>query len=302
MNDCRTALLVMAAGLGSRFGTGIKQLTKVGPTNELIMDYSIHDAVKAGFNKIIFVIRKDIEQDFRQLIGNRIEEICAKHKVDVAYAFQDINDILDKLPAGRTKPWGTGHAVLSAKHHLNMPFAVINADDYYGKESFRIAHDELVNNDENCMVAYSLKNTLSDFGKVTRGICCVEDGYLQDITETRGIEKSENGARANGVSLDMNSMVSMNLWGFRQSIVDTLEEAFRDFFKNDVVSNPLTSEFLIPEFIQKQLHKSSVCVKVISTNDEWHGLTYKEDVPLVREAFMRYVELGMYRKNLFSDL
>lgn len=183
-----------------------------------------------------------------------------------------------------------------------MPFTVINADDYYGKESFTIAHDELVNNNENCMVAYSLKNTLSDFGKVTRGICRVENEYLQNITETRGIEKSENGARMNGVSLGMDLLVSMNLWGFRPSIVDTLEEAFRDFFKNDVVSNPLTSELLIPEFIQKQLYKSSVCVKVIRTNDEWHGLTYKEDVPLVREAFLQYVESGMYRKNLFSDL
>ena len=192
----KATLVVMAAGIGSRFGGGIKQLEPVGPSGEIIMDYSIHDAIKAGFNKIVFVIRKDIEDDFRQIIGNRIEKICEAAGVEVAYAFQS----LDKLPAGydvpqgRTKPWGTGQAVLVAKDVVNEPFAVINADDYYGKEAFVSIHNFLVNEVENnkfCMAGFVLKNTLSDNGAVTRGICqSDEDGYLTKIVETSGIEKN----------------------------------------------------------------------------------------------------------------
>lgn len=200
----QTTLLIMAAGIGSRFGGGIKQLEPVGLHDEIIIDYSIHDAIEAGFNKIIFVIRKDIEADFRERIGNRIEELCKKLGVEIAYAFQDLNNVPGEVPAERSKPWGTGQAVFAAKELIHEPFAVINADDYYGKEAFRQLHDWLVLEHEDTAIAmagFILKNTLSENGGVTRGVCRIEENHshLIDVVETSNIVKTETGAQADGV-------------------------------------------------------------------------------------------------------
>ena len=192
--------MIMAAGIGSRFGGGIKQLEPVDNNNHIIMDYSIHDAIEAGFNHVVFIIRRDIEEEFKEVIGERIAEICEKHGVTVDYAFQDINDIPGSLPEGRTKPWGTGQAVLVAKNVLHTPFIVINADDYYGKEGFKAVHEYLVNGGKSCMAGFVLKNTLSDNGGVTRGICKMDDSNnLTKVDETKNIIKTENGAEADGV-------------------------------------------------------------------------------------------------------
>lgn len=212
-----TTLLIMAAGIGSRFGGGIKQLEPVDNNNHIIMDYSIHDAIEAGFNHVVFIIRRDIEEEFKEVIGERIAEICEKHGVTVDYAFQDINDIPGSLPEGRTKPWGTGQAVLVAKNVLHTPFIVINADDYYGKEGFKAVHEYLVNGGKSCMAGFVLKNTLSDNGGVTRGICKMDDSNnLTKVDETKNIIKTENGAEADGVIIDIDSLVSMNMWGLEE--------------------------------------------------------------------------------------
>lgn len=301
-----TALLIMAAGIGSRFGGGVKQLAPVGPCGEIIMDYSIHDAIKAGFNKIIFVIRKDIEKDFREVIGDRIEKICHENNVAVEYAFQSLDDVPGDLPAQRTKPWGTGQAVLSAKKFIDMPFAVINADDYYGKEAFVKLHDFLSeDNGENefCMAGFILKNTLSENGGVTRGVCKVNgENYLTDVVETSDIVKTEKGASANGVEIDPNSYVSMNMWGLSPQFVKTLEEGFVEFFQKTVPENPLKAEYLLPIYIGELLRDKKVSVKVLETADKWFGVTYQEDKPFVVESFKKLIENGEYSENLFSDL
>ena len=303
----KTTLLIMAAGIGSRFGGGIKQLAPVGPNGEIIMDYSIHDAIKAGFNKIVFVIRKDIEDDFREVIGNRIEKVCADANVEVAYAFQ----ALDKLPAGyavpegRTKPWGTGQAVLVAKDVVNEPFAVINADDYYGKEAFVNIHSFLVDgvaDNEYCMAGFVLKNTLSDNGAVTRGICRKDEkSYLTKIVETKGIEKTATGAQAGGVEIDMESLVSMNMWGLPVSYMDVLERDF-SVFLDSIANDELKSEYLLPIHIGQLLENGDLAVKVLPTNDKWFGVTYREDKEYVIESFAKLIADGVYSEDLFADL
>ena len=216
-----TTLLIMAAGIGSRFGTGIKQLELVDASNHIIMDYSIHDAIEAGFNHVVFIIRKDIEKEFKEVIGDRIAAICSARNVTVDYAFQDIKDIPGTLPEGRTKPWGTGQAVLAAKKVIKTPFIVINADDYYGKEGFKTVHEYLMNGGKSCMAGFVLKNTLSDNGGVTRGICKMdENGNLSEVVETKNIAKTATGAEADGVAVDVNSLVSMNMWGLTPEFLD----------------------------------------------------------------------------------
>ena len=317
----KTALLIMAAGIGSRFGTGIKQLEPVGLRDEIIMDYSVHDAIQAGFNKIVFVIRRDIEKDFRERIGERVEKVCRKLQVEMAYAFQDLADVPDgcQVPAGRTKPWGTGQAVLAAKNLIHEPFAVINADDYYGKEAFVQLHDWLAAEHEDSAIAmagFILKNTLSDNGGVTRGVCRVaEDGRsVLDVTETGNIVKTVDpgtgavGAEADGVKLDPESYVSMNFWGFPAregcdpAFLEVLEKGFGDFFAEAVLDNPMKAEYLLPVLIGGMLREGSCTVEALETRDRWFGVTYKEDKEMVVESFRRLIADGVYREELYSDL
>ena len=299
----QTTLLIMAAGIGSRFGGGIKQLEPVDEQGHIIMDYSIHDAIEAGFNKVVFIIRKDIENEFKDVIGNRIEAVCKAHSVTVEYVFQDINDIPGELPEGRTKPWGTGQAVLAAKDVIKTPFIVINADDYYGKEGFKAVHEYLVNGGKSCMAGFVLKNTLSDNGGVTRGICKMdENGNLTEVVETKNIVKTADGAEADGVAVDVNSLVSMNMWGLTPDFLDVLEEGFKEFFEKEVPGNPQKAEYLIPIFIGELLEQGKMSVKVLKTDDTWYGITYHEDVVAVKDSFKKMLEKGVYKADLFSDL
>lgn len=314
----KTTLLIMAAGIGSRFGGGIKQLEPIGLHDEIIMDYSIHDAIKAGFNKIIFVIRKDIESDFRERIGSRIESVCRKTGVEIDYAFQDLNNVPGEVPTGRTKPWGTGQAVLAAKDLIHGPFAVINADDYYGKEAFCQLHDWLVlEHADNAiaMAGFILKNTLSDNGGVTRGVCKVTEGHTHiiDVVETNNIVKTIDavgavGAEADGERLNPESYVSMNFWGFpakdghSPAYLDVLEQGFKVFFENEVKMNPLKAEYLLPTHIGGLLRGGKCSVKVLETKDKWFGVTYKEDKEAVVQSFKNLIEDGVYQEELYSDL
>lgn len=302
----KTALVIMAAGLGTRFGGGIKQLEPVGPCGEIIMDYSIHDAVEAGFDKIVFIIRKDIEADFMEVIGDRIGKICAGRGVEVAYAFQSMTEIPagNAVPEGRTKPWGTGQAVLAAKALVDTPFAVINADDYYGKEAFVKLHEFLCREGESnafCMAGFILKNTLSDNGGVTRGICQVdEDGFLTDVVETRHIIKTPTGAEADGVTVDPEGFVSMNMWGLRPEFMETLEAGFEAFFRDAVPQDPMKAEYLLPIYIGQLLREGRVSVQVLQTQDKWFGVTYREDKPVVVDSFRKLIADGVYDAPLFG--
>lgn len=299
----KTTLLIMAAGIGSRFGSGIKQLESVDNKGHIIMDYSVHDAIEAGFNHVVFIIRKDIEKEFKEVIGDRIEKVCQKNHVNVEYVFQDINDIPGELPEGRTKPWGTGQAVLAAKKVIDSPFIVINADDYYGKEGFKAVHEYLVNGGKSCMAGFVLKNTLSDNGGVTRGICKMdEQNNLTEVVETKNIIKTSDGAEADGIKIDTESLVSMNMWGLTPAFLETLEEGFKVFFKEEVPENPMKAEYLIPIFIGQLLDQDKMSVKVLKSNDTWYGMTYKEDVAAVKESFSEMLKDGLYREDLYSDL
>lgn len=297
----KTALVIMAAGIGSRFGKGIKQLAAVGPSGQIIMDYSIHDAIEAGFDKVVFIIRKDLEEEFRRIIGDRIER-----KLEVAYAFQELTDLPEgfTLPEGRTKPWGTGQAVLAAANVLTEPFMVINADDYYGKEAYRLVHDYLV--DETgadtearhiCMAGFRLGNTLSDHGGVTRGICHITDGCLTGVTETRNIYKTAEGAEIrseNGaVAVGTDNLVSMNMWGLTPDFVETLRKGFVEFLQNEE-GDPLTKEYLLPTFIDGLIRADKIKVDVLETGDEWFGVTYQEDKAAVTEAILALTKAGLY--------
>ena len=303
-----TALLIMAAGIGSRYGGGIKQLESVDSAGHIIIDYSIHDAIEAGFNKIIFIIRRDIEADFREVIGSRVEPVCAAHGVEVAYAFQALEAIPAgfAVPEGRTKPWGTGQAVLAARELISCPFAVINADDYYGKTAFHILHDWL--NQPHAPTEYSLagfilKNTLSENGGVTRGICTVNaDGYLTDVRETKNIMKTPEGASVEGTPIDAESHVSMNMWGLMPEFISLLEEGFEAFFTEAVPANPLKAEYLLPIYIGQLLREDRITVKVLETRDAWFGVTFKEDKPAVVASFKALLSSGVYTEDLYSDL
>lgn len=303
----KTALVIMAAGIGSRFGKGIKQLAPVGPNGEIIMDYSIHDALKAGFNKVVFIIRKDIEEEFRTVIGNRIEKIT-----EVEYAFQALEDLPEgfEKPEDRTKPWGTGQAVLAARKVLSEPFMVINADDYYGKEAYVKVHDYLVQEQEAdgvmhiCMAGFRLGNTLSDNGSVTRGICHIEDGALTGVTETHDIYKTESGAETRSEEgqaeeLDVNSLVSMNMWGLTPEFMDVLENGFVEFL-NEIKPGDIKKEYLLPEMIDRLIKAGKAKVDVLETKDTWFGVTYQEDKASVIAAFEKLVKDGVYPENLYK--
>lgn len=300
-------LVVMAAGIGSRFGGGIKQLAPVGPNGEIIMDYSIYDAIEAGFDKVVFVIRKDLEKDFKEVIGNRMEKI-----VKVEYAFQEIDDIPSPFQtkyAGRTKPWGTGQAILCCKALVNEPFLVINADDYYGKEAYVNAYNHLINAKEDehkasiSMVGFVLGNTLSDNGGVTRGICKVDDNQmLTDIVETKNIIKTEFGAvirtEEGDKSVDVNSHVSMNMWGLMPGFFDILQCGFQEFLNNHA-EDWEKAEYLLPTIIGNLLSKGKAEVKVLQSKDKWFGVTYKEDKDAVIASIKALIEAGVYPPRLF---
>ncbi len=298
-----TTLVIMAAGIGSRFGGGIKQLEPVGPNGEIIMDYSIHDALEAGFNKVVFIIRHDLEKDFKEIIGNRIEKICK-----VEYAFQEIDNLPEgfSVPEGRAKPWGTGQAILSCKDVVNEPFVIINADDYYGKEAFVKVHDYLVSNPKTddvfkfCMAGFILKNTLSENGGVSRGVCVAdENGNLAEIKETHNIVKTESGAETEGVAIDPNSHVSMNMWGVTPEIFPILEKGFTEFL-SALTEADIKKEYLLPDIFDSLINNGSASIKILGTNDKWFGVTYKEDKPFVVESFKKLIADGIYNEKLFS--
>ena len=310
----KTSLVIMAAGIGSRFGGGIKQLAPVGRNGEIIMDYSIHDAIEAGFNKIIFIIRKDIEDAFKEAIGDRIEKICDSLGVEIAYAYQELGNLPEgvELPADRTKPWGTGQAVLACKDVLHEPFAVINADDYYGKEAFVKLHDFLEGYtpekaDEYCMAGFILKNTLSENGAVTRGVCETNaEEYLTAVHETSNIVKTADGAAVDNdgekTSIDPESYVSMNMWGLTPEFVQILDDGFKEFFETMGDKDVLKAEYLLPIYIDELLQAGKVSVKVLDSHDKWFGVTYKEDKDYVVESFGKLIDAGVYAEDLFSDL
>lgn len=311
----KTALVVMAAGIGSRFGGGIKQLEPVGLNGELIMDFSIHDAVKAGFNKVVFIIRHDLEESFREVIGDRIEAVLKQAGVEVAYAFQEKDEVPEgvSVPADRKKPWGTGQAVLACKDIVDCPFVVINADDYYGREGFKKVHEYLVNStdpSEYCMAGFVIRNTLSDNGAVTRGVCRMDsDSMLTDVDETTGIVKipdvdAKYGFRveADGVNIDADSLVSMNMWGLKPELFAKLEKGFVEFFDKTKGEALLKAEYLLPMYIDELIKAGEATVKVLGTDDKWFGVTYKEDKPLVVESIRKLIADGVYAKELYSDL
>lgn len=293
-------LVVMAAGIGSRFGGGIKQLEPVGPNGEIIMDYSIYDALAAGFNKVVFVIRKDLEKDFDEIIGQRM-----KKKIQVEYAFQEVGNIPEQYKEkfeGRTKPWGTGQAILSCKGLVNEPFLVINADDYYGREAYEEAYRYLTQEHPKtpmpvCMVGFILKNTLSDNGGVTRGVCQIQDNQLIDIVETHNIEKIDGKAVVDGKEIDLDSAVSMNMWGLYPEFIDVLEQGFQTFLE-ETPSDNLKAEYLLPTIIGDLLHSQQAVVTALKSNDEWFGVTYKEDKDFVKENIQALVKKGMYPEVL----
>ena len=303
-----TTLIIMAAGIGSRFGEGIKQLAQMGPNGEIIMDYSIHDAKEAGFNKVVFIIRKDIFKEFEEIIGNRIKE-----QIDVEYVFQEVDDLPEgfEVPKGRTKPWGTGQAVLCCKDVVKEPFVIINADDYYGKEAFVKLHDFLVSGEDlgreftMGMGGFILKNTLSDNGTVTRGVSVVdEDDLLSQVHETTGIEMGEDGQ----IKCDSEEVqewispedkVSMNMWAGYPEFLDFLADDFKDFLVN-VEEGDLKSEYLLPNIVDKLLKEERANVKVLETQDRWFGVTYKEDKETVQDAFRELISDGVYAEKLWE--
>ena len=303
-----TTLVIMAAGMGSRFGGGIKQLEPMGPNNEIIMDYSIYDAKEAGFNKVVFVTRKDLLAPLKEAIGEKIEKI-----MDVEYVFQEINDLPDGFvaPADRVKPWGTGQAILACKGTVKEPFLVINADDYYGKKAFKLIHDYLVSGKKPekkydfCMAGFILGNTLSDNGAVTRGVCVVDDKErLVGVDETGGITKTADGAvcddkNGNQVPCDVNAHVSMNMWGFSADFLDVLEDKFKEFLSG-LKEGDIKSEFLLPMIVDDLIKAGEADVSVLETDDKWFGVTYKEDKPVVVESIKRLIAEGKYANDLWS--
>lgn len=303
----KTTLIIMAAGIGSRFGTGIKQLAKMSPNGEIIMDYSIYDAKEAGFDKVVFIIRKDIEEEFRSVIGNRIGD-----QIEVEYVYQDLADIPAgfEVPEGRTKPWGTGQAVLCCKDVVKEPFVIINADDYYGKEAYVKVHDYLVQEQPAddvlhiCMAGFRLGNTLSDNGSVTRGLCHITDGKLTGVTETHNIFKTADGAESRedgqpAEKLDLNELVSMNMWGLTPAFMDTLYDGFVEFLQN-VKAGDIKAEYLLPVMIDALIQKGTAQVDVLETKDTWFGVTYQEDKEVVIKAFKELTEAGVYPNGLYK--
>ncbi len=305
----KPVLVVMAAGMGSRYG-GLKQIDPVDKEGHIIMDFSIYDAVRAGFKKVVFIIKKENEADFKAAIGDRISKI-----IEVAYVFQDLNNLPEgySVPEGRVKPWGTGHAILSCLDEVDGPFAVINADDYYGSHAFQMAYDFLSQNEDGdtysyMMVGYKLENTLTDNGHVARGVCVTdEEGHLVKINERTHIEKREGGAAyteddgKTWVEIPEGSTVSMNMWGFSASILKELKDRFAKFLDENLEGNPLKCEYFLPFVVDELLTEKKATVKVLKSMDKWYGVTYKEDKPVVVAAIQKLKDEGLYPQKLWEE-
>ena len=299
-------LVIMAAGMGSRYG-GLKQIDPVDEYGNKIIDFSIYDCIKAGFKKVIFVIKKENLEDFKTCVGDIVKDY-----IEVEYVFQELNNIPDgySVPEGRVKPWGTAHAVLSATDSIDGPFAVINADDFYGREAFVKIHDYLVSTKDDdkyryAMVGYKLINTLTENGSVSRGVCSIDDcGYLSDIEEKTKIIKTENGAAFTDNDIDYtdissDTIVSMNMWGFSKGFMAELKAAFNDFMENDVKNNPLKSECYLPFVVDDLIKSGKATVKVLTSSDKWFGVTYKEDKPFVVKSIQELKDNGEYPSKLW---
>ncbi|NMB18753.1 MAG: nucleotidyltransferase [Erysipelothrix sp.] len=292
-------LVILAAGMGSRYG-GLKQIDKFGINGEAIIDFSIYDAIEAGFNKLVLIIRKEHEEIFEEVLVAPIR----KH-IEVEYAFQDVNDVPDwfEIPEGREKPWGTTHALLSAKENVTTPFMICNADDYYGKKAFKVMADFLneVADNEASMMGYVLDNTLTDHGTVTRGVCESVDGFLNKIVETEGIKRTDLGVvdGDNNIIPD-GTLVSMNFWGFTPDIFNLMEDKFVEFLKDDVNKDPLKAEALLPNDVGDLVEAGKLKVSVLETSDSWFGVTYQEDKPKVLETFKKFQTTGVYPEKLWK--
>ena len=285
----------MAAGMGSRYG-GLKQLDAIGPSGETIIDYSVYDAIKAGFTKVVFIIRKDFEQEFKSKITDKYEG-----QIQVEFAFQDLNDLPDEFtcPEGREKPWGTGHAIFSARDVINEPFVAINGDDFYGRESFKVVADYYRKGANSfSMVAFKLDKTLSSFGGVTRGLCTVNDEKLNTVIETADLQKTDYGVSSNrDIELDGSEPVSMNVWGFTPMLFKYLEEKFVEFLSEN--GTEMKSEYLIPSVVNELIQSGQETVHVLRSGATWFGVTYKEDKPYVEGEIEKLVNKGEYPGKLF---
>lgn len=305
----KPVLVIMAAGMGSRYG-GLKQIDPVDPYGNIIIDFSIFDAREAGFEKVIFIIKKAIENDFKIHIGNRVSKY-----MDVAYVYQELDKIPEgyQVPEGRVKPWGTGHAVLCCRDLIDGPFAVINADDYYGRHAFETIYRYLTTHEDDekfryTMVGYRLKNTVTDNGHVARGICDInEDRQLVGIHERTRIEKrdgqiaySEDDGQS-WVTVDGDTLVSMNMWGFTRSILDEIQAGFPAFLEQGLKENPLKCEYFLPSVVSELLKKDRASVTVLESEDKWYGVTYKEDKPIVVAAIQALKDAGVYPQKLWED-
>ena len=298
------ALIIMAAGMGSRFG-GLKQITPVGDNGEIIMDFSLYDAYQAGFRKVVFVIKKEREADFREIVGSHVE-----NRMDVRYVFQRMDDVPAPftVPEGREKPWGTAHAVRSCRDVIDGPFAVINADDFYGAGAYRALYDFLAEpmaESENAMVSYRLRNTVTENGYVARGVCEMENGFLTSITERTHIEKRGDHAAytTDGetyIDLPGDTPVSMNFWGFRRSMMRAFDERFEDFFHEILPKNPLKAEYFLPWVTDKEMHAGHARVRVLPCEETWYGVTYREDLPRVQQAVAAMKAKGIYPQKLWE--
>jgi dTDP-glucose pyrophosphorylase len=296
----------MAAGIGSRFG-GLKQLAPVGKNGEPIIKFSLYDAMEAGFKKVVFIIKKEIDADFRTLIGDPV----SRH-MEIEYVYQELDKLPPgfAIPEGRVKPWGTGHAVLCAKDVLDGPFAVINADDYYGKDAFRVIYNRLLTQRDDelyrfSMVGYLIENTLTEHGSVTRGVCQTDGGFLTAIDERLRIEKHGNLIEyteddgKTWTKIEPGTIVSMNLWGFTQGILSELETGFPAFLRQALKENPLKGEYLLPRIVNDLVRDNKATVEVLHSKDKWYGITYKEDLPAVAAAIQAMQEEGKYPEVLF---
>ena len=305
----KPVLVVMAAGMGSRYG-GLKQIDPVDKQGHIIMDFSIYDAVKAGFEKVVFIIKRENEADFKAAIGDRMSKV-----IEVGYVFQDLHNLPEgyEVPEGRVKPWGTGHAILSCLGTVDAPFAVINADDYYGSHAFQMIYDYLTSHEDDekyryTMVGYVLENTLTENGHVARGVCVTdENGYLQEINERTHIEKRGDETAyteddgATWTVIPEGSIVSMNMWGFSQSILKELKDRFAKFLDENLEGNPMKCEYFLPFVVDELLGEDKATVQVLKSLDKWYGVTYKEDKPVVVAAIQALKDSGLYPEKLWEE-